>query len=77
MKYRATMTVVASCVVEFEAPEDATPDQLEELAYEAETPSLCWSCSDRRNQSLDIDGEWSLAVDDDYNLEIHLDEEKS
>ncbi|MBX7464887.1 hypothetical protein K1Y80_02170 [Streptomyces sp. MAG02] len=57
------MTQVASCVVEFEAPEDATPEQLADLAYEADTPSLCHQCAGIRNASLSIEGEWSLAVD--------------
>lgn len=76
MKYRAIMTQVSSCVVEFEAPEDATPEQLQELAYEADTPSLCHQCADSRNASLNIDGEWSLMVDDESGKpEIHVDED--
>lgn len=64
MKYRAILTQVASCVVTFDAPEDATPAELAELASEAETPSLCWQCADGdRNQSLNIDGEWELYTD--------------
>ncbi|MFB7647201.1 hypothetical protein ACFC0S_17115 [Streptomyces sp. NPDC056084] len=70
------MIQTASCVVEFEAPEDATPEQLQELAYEADTPSLCHLCSDRRNASLEIAGEWSLAVDHRTGKpEIYVDED--
>lgn len=66
MKYRAVLTQVASCVVEFEAPDDATPEQIEEAALSAETPTLCWECaSSDRNQSLNIDGEWDLLRDDE------------
>ncbi len=70
MKYRALMIQTAQCAVEFEAPADATTEQLEEAAYAAELPSLCHQCSDRRNQSLDIDGEWDLARDEDGKPEI-------
>jgi hypothetical protein len=66
MKYRAVLIQTASCVVEFEAPEDATPEQLEAAALEADTPSLCHQCaSSDRNQSLNIDGEWDLLRDDE------------
>ncbi|MFD3333562.1 hypothetical protein ACFWV1_13080 [Streptomyces sp. NPDC058700] len=75
MKYRALLTQTASCVVEFDAPEDATPEQLREAAYEAETPTLCHHCADSRNASLNIDGEWELVVDDETGEpEIHVDE---
>lgn len=66
MKYQAVLIQTASCVVEFEAPEDATPEQLEEAALSAETPTLCHRCaSSDRNQSLNIDGEWDLLRDDE------------
>ncbi|MEU9792940.1 hypothetical protein AB0E27_20320 [Streptomyces sparsogenes] len=75
MKYRAVMIQTASCVVEFEAPADATPEQLEEAALEAETPTLCWQCaSSEHNQSLNIDGEWNVFRDGDGKPEIHRDE---
>lgn len=75
MKYRALLTQTASCVVEFDAPEDATPEQLREAAYEAETPTLCHGCADSRNASLNIDGEWELVVDHETGEpEIHIDE---
>jgi hypothetical protein len=69
------MTQTASCVVEFEAPEDATPEQLEQAAHEADTPTLCHQCaSSDRNQSLNIEGEWELMVDDSTGKpEIHVD----
>lgn len=73
MKYRAILVQTASCVVEFDAPEDATPEQLREAAYEAETPTLCHHCADRRNQSLDIAGDWEIAVDANGQPEIHVD----
>lgn len=73
MKYRAILTQTAACVVEFEAPEDATLAQLEELALEAETPTLCHQCADRRNQSLNIDGEWDLSRDENGTPEIAVD----
>ncbi|MEH0574377.1 hypothetical protein QBA54_07735 [Streptomyces sp. B21-108] len=73
MKYRATLIQTASCVVEFEAPEDATPEQLEAAALEAETPTLCHQCSDSRNQSLNIDGEWDLFRDETGKPEIAVD----
>jgi hypothetical protein len=75
MRYRALMTQTASCVVEFEAPEDATPEQLEEAAQQADTPTLCHQCaSSDRNQSLNIEGEWELMVDDSTGKpEIHVD----
>lgn len=60
-KYEAMMIQTASCIVEFEAPDDATFEQLEAAALEAETPTLCHQCGDRRNQSLDIDGEWKVS----------------
>ncbi len=64
MRYRAILTQTASCVVTFDAPDDATPEQLAELALEAETPTLCWQCADAdHNQSLNIDGEWVLYID--------------
>ncbi|MEV0114629.1 hypothetical protein AB0H77_15455 [Streptomyces sp. NPDC050844] len=70
------MLQTASCVVGFDAPEDATPAQLEDAALEAETPSLCHQCAGERNQSLNIDGEWNLMVDDATgNPEIHVDED--
>ncbi|MFJ8995550.1 hypothetical protein ACIRQH_34740 [Streptomyces sp. NPDC102279] len=68
MKYRAVLIQTASCVVEFDAPKDATPEQLEAAALAADTPSLCWECaSSERNQSLNIDGEWDLLRDDETN----------
>ncbi|GKQ39515.1 hypothetical protein [Streptomyces sp. A012304] len=74
MKYRAVLTQTASCVVEFEAPEDATPEQLEAAALEAETPTLCHYCaSSDRNQSLNIDGDWELFRDEDGKPEIAVD----
>ncbi|MDX3074581.1 hypothetical protein [Streptomyces sp. MI02-7b] len=75
MRYRAILLQTASCVVTFEAPEDATQEQLEEAAAEAETPTLCHQCSDSdRNQSLNIDGEWDLMVDEKSGKpEIHVD----
>lgn len=73
MKYRALMIQTAQCVVEFEAPDDATPEQLEQAAHEAEFPSLCHQCADSRNQSLDIGGEWDLARDQDGKPEIEED----
>ncbi|MFF6829585.1 hypothetical protein [Streptomyces longwoodensis] len=69
------MIQTAQCVVEFEAPEDATPEQLEEAAYEAELPTLCHQCADTRNQSLDISGEWELYRDEDGQAEIAVDED--
>lgn len=76
MKYRAILLQTVSCVVEFEAPDDATPKQLEVAALEAETPSLCHQCADERNQSLNIGGEWDLMVDDETGKpEIHVDED--
>lgn len=75
MKYRAILTQTASCVVEFDAPADATPAQLEEAAYEADTPSLCHQCAGSGNASLNIDGEWDLMVDGETGKpEIHVDE---
>ncbi|MFH9072742.1 hypothetical protein [Streptomyces alboflavus] len=72
MKYRAILTQAASCVVEFEAPEGATVEQLEEAALEAETPTLCWQCASlKHNQSLNIDGEWNVFRDDSGQPEIH------
>jgi hypothetical protein len=65
MKYRAILTQTASCVVEFDAPEDATREQLEAAALEADTPTLCHLCADSRNQSLNIEGEWELFRDPD------------
>jgi hypothetical protein len=74
MRYRALMTQTASCVVEFEAPEDATPEQLEAAALSADTPTLCHQCASDRNQSLNIEGEWELMVDDSTGKpEIHVD----
>lgn len=65
MKYRAVLIQTASCIVEFEAPENATPEQLEAAALSAETPTLCHQCaSSDRNQSLNIDGEWELSRDE-------------
>ena len=76
MKYRAVLIQTASCVVEFEAPDDATQGQLEAAALEAETPTLCHQCaSSDRNQSLNIDGEWDLIRDEDGKPEINVDEE--
>jgi len=74
MKYRALLIQTAQCVVEFDAPESATQKQLEEAAYNADTPTLCHQCADSRNQSLDINGEWEIAIDDEGNSEIHVDE---
>jgi hypothetical protein len=66
MKYQAVLIQTASCVVEFEAPDDATPEQLEAAALGADTPTLCHECaSSDRNQSLNIDGEWDLLRDDE------------
>ncbi|WP_055566037.1 hypothetical protein [Streptomyces atriruber] len=63
-KYRAILTQTASCVVEFEAPDDATPEELEAAMWDdpqLETPTLCHQCaSSDRNQSLDIEGEWNV-----------------
>lgn len=74
MKYRAVLVQTSSCVVEFEAPEDATPEQLADAAYRAETPSLCHQCSSSdRNQSLNIDGEWDLLRDESGTPEINKD----
>jgi hypothetical protein len=75
MRYRAILIQTASCVVTFDAPDDATPEQLAELAAEAETPTLCHQCaSSDRNQSLNIDGEWELYVDSATGTpEIHED----
>jgi hypothetical protein len=74
MKYRAVLIQTASCVVEFEAPEDATPEQLEQAAQEAETPTLCHQCaSSDRNQSLNIDGDWELFRDESGEPEINVD----
>jgi hypothetical protein len=77
MRYRAVLIQTASCVAEFEAPEDATPEQLQAAALSAETPTLCHQCaSSDRNQSLNIDGEWELMVDDSTGKpEIHVDED--
>lgn len=76
MKYRAVLIQTTSCVVEFEAPEDATPEQLEEAATSAETPTLCHQCaSSDRNQSLNIEGEWDLLRDDETGKpEIHAED---
>lgn len=72
MKYRAVLIQTASCVVVFEAPEDATQEQLEAAALEAETPTLCHQCaSSDRNQSLNIDGEWGLVRDESGTPEIN------
>jgi hypothetical protein len=74
MKYRAVLIQTASCVVEFEAPDDATPEQLEQAAQEAETPTLCHQCaSSDRNQSLNIDGDWELFRDESGEPEINVD----
>ncbi|MFJ8538106.1 hypothetical protein [Streptomyces sp. NPDC093591] len=76
MKYRALLLQTASCVVEFEAPEDATPEHLEAAALEADTPTLCHQCAGSGNQSLNIEGEWSLMRDDETGKpEIHVDED--
>lgn len=75
MKYRATLIQTASCVVEFEAPDDATQAQLEAAALEAETPNLCHQCaSSDRNQSLNIDGEWEIADYEDGKPEIYAED---
>lgn len=66
-KYRAVLVQTASCVVEFEAPDDATPEQLEAAIWddpELETPTLCHQCADSRNQSLNIGGEWDVFTYD-------------
>lgn len=63
--YRAILLQTTSCVVEFEAPENATPEELVVAAEESDTPSLCHQCADSRNQSLDIGGEWSVMRDDE------------
>lgn len=60
MKYRTTMVMTASCVVEFEAPDDATEEQLTDAAYRADLPTLCHQCAGERNQHLDIGDDWTL-----------------
>lgn len=78
MKYQAILLQTASCVIKFEAAEGATPEQLEEAALEADTPSLCHQCAGQRNQSLNIEGEWNLMRDDETGKpEIHVDEDGS
>lgn len=70
IEYKAAMVQIASAVVTFQAPEDATKEQLTEAAYSADTPSLCHRCASSDNQSLSIDGEWDIAVAPGGELEI-------
>lgn len=70
IEYKASMIQIASAVVTFQAPEDATKEQLTEAAYSADTPSLCHRCASSDNQSLSIDGEWDIAVAPGGELEI-------
>lgn len=63
MKHTVTFLVDCTITVEFEAPDDATKAQLEELAAdEIGIPGLCHQCSDEFDmgdiiQVLTIDGE--------------------
>lgn len=75
MKYQAVLTQTATCVVTFDAPENATPEELDDAANQADMPSLCHGCSDSRNQSLNIEGEWTVSTGLDGQPEIHAKDE--
>ena len=60
MKYRAVLNTTASCTVTFEAPKDATEEELLDAIDEADKPTLCNHCTSK--SSLNLGDEWKVDV---------------
>lgn len=56
-RYTVPLTTWANIAVTVETDE-TDPEKIAGLAMEAASPSLCHQCSDSRNDSLEIGGEW-------------------
>ncbi len=65
-RYRVTLTTHVNTTVEIDVPDNATPEQIAELAVEAceeDAPSLCRQCEgdSRSTQHLDLGDDWAVA----------------
>ena len=58
MKYRAVLNTTASCTVTFEAPENATTEEMLEAIEETDKPTLCNHCSGKSD--LNLGDEWDV-----------------
>lgn len=63
-RYRVTLTTHANTTVEIDAPDDATLEEIAELAVQQnEGPTLCRQCSggDFGHQHLDLGDDWTVS----------------
>jgi len=64
-RYTVPLMTWANIAVDVDAPEDATPEQIAELAIEQhEGTSLCHQCAGTRNNGLEIGDEWEPVLHD-------------
>ena len=76
-RYTVSLTTYANTVVDVDAPDDATPEEIAELAIEQnQGPTLCHHCTggtrDGR-QYLEIGDDWEPATFDGQPLVTRID----
>lgn len=67
IRYRAVLNTSASCTVTFEAPVDATEEELISAADGAEVPTLCHHCGSK--QDLTLGDDWDV---DSYRNKLQV-----
>ncbi|MFI6117444.1 hypothetical protein [Kitasatospora sp. NPDC051164] len=77
-RYSVPLTTYASTSVEIDAPDDATPEQIAELALEHVAyeggPTLCHHCTNSRNGGgLELGDEWEPVLDNGQPVVTALD----
>jgi hypothetical protein len=69
-RYTVPLKSWANIAVDVEAPDDATPEQIAELAMEEAYASVCNGCSSKHNNSLDVGDVWEPVLNEDGVPEV-------